>query len=87
MLNLKDFDSETTNGVVELLGIPFIRFCPITSTHVEKWESDLMTRFSDLLEKEHELISFESIQELRSNGVTLRFIVHGSDNPTNLLKT
>ena len=46
-----------------------------------------MTRFSDLLEKEHELISFESIQELRSNGVTLRFIVHGSDNPTNLLKT
>ena len=40
MINLKDFDSETTNGVVEMLGIPFIRFCPITSTHVEEWESD-----------------------------------------------
>ena len=44
-----------------------------------------MTRFSDLLEKEHELISYESIQELLSNGMSLRIIVHGSANATDLL--
>ena len=45
----------------------------------------MMTRFSDLLEKEHELISYESIQELLSNGMSLRIIVHGSANATDVL--